>query len=201
MRSWTSWRNTAARWEAKRAHTYLTLCRTSLTVRSSAAISTAAMATAPPTRHGAVSRISERSLGQPMDDGRYIPERGAGLTPQDFPNLPSGPALGFNSCSLCGHGGTSGSILARIREYVTFYANSDADLSDDMAIGRQEVSKSVMEILTKPSQYPRRAVVPDESHVAEPQRAWGGRWEPWAAKGYNYCPDCGASPSPPVGPK
>ena len=24
-------------------------------------------------------------------------------------------------------------------------------------------------------------------------------WEPWAAKGYNYCPDCGTSLSPPVG--
>ena len=64
------------------------------------------------------------------------------------------PALGFNSCSLCGHGGTSGSILARIREYVTFYANSDADLSDDMAIGRQEVSKSVMEILNEAEPVP-----------------------------------------------
>ena len=89
-----------------------------------------------------------------MNNGPYIPERGAGLTPQDFPNLPSGPALGFNSCSLCGHGGTSGSILARIREYVTFYANSDADLSDDMAIGRQEVSKSVMEILNEAEPVP-----------------------------------------------
>jgi hypothetical protein len=97
-----------------------------------------------------------------MNNGPYIPERGAGLTPQDFPNLPSGPALGFNSCSLCGHGGTSGSILARIREYVTFYANSDADLSDDMAIGRQEVSKSVMEILNEAEPVPahRPASVP-----------------------------------------
>jgi hypothetical protein len=25
-------------------------------------------------------------------------------------------------------------------------------------------------------------------------------WEPWAAKGYNYCPDCGTALSPPVGP-
>jgi hypothetical protein len=98
-----------------------------------------------------------------MNNGPYIPERGAGLTPQDFPNLPSGPALGFNSCSLCGHGGTSGSILARIREYVTFYANSDADLSDDMAIGRQEVSKSVMEILNEAAPVP----APRLEHVLE----------------------------------
>ena len=109
-----------------------------------------------------------------MNNGPYIPERGAGLTPQDFPNLPSGPALGFNSCSLCGHGGTSGSILARIREYVTFYANSDADLSDDMAIGRQEVSKSVMEILNEaePVPAPRENESPDVSPVpptAEPK--------------------------------
>lgn len=39
-------------------------------------------------------------------------------------------------------------IIEEIRGYVSFYANSDVDPDDNMAVGRQEVAKSVMEMLS-----------------------------------------------------